>query len=310
MSDQTIELNVFLGAHRTGAEHLRKLVSANASLLDQQKIHFPKPENQEDAIKVAMKALDTGKDPVEVRSAFLAALCESKRDVRRVVMINQDLCGTVTRPSGGALLYPRLRTATQRLRAIMHNQRFRLFLALRDPASFFPSCYSEALMRRYDATFEEFMAGTDLDALRWSDCIDRLNKSLFNEKAQKYHAGIFTWRLEDYPKIWRNVFYALSGVPNPMDIKGTSAPINKGLSLYGCRKMYEFLQSHQMPNKGAFEKVAKEFLARIPSDGPQDKDPFWTDELKGELSYRYEDDWYFVERQENTRALSFERLYD
>lgn len=309
MPQPIIEMNVYIGAHRTAAEHLRYIAKSNHHLLQDQKIAFASKTLHEAAIKEALDRIEGGADPDKVREVFLLALAKGDHSVKRVIILGQDLCGTLTRPTGGSVIYPRIRNTVQKLRTIMGNQRFRLFMGTRSPASFLPSCYSAALMSAHQVSFEDYIGDTDVNALHWSDCIDRLNKALYNAEAKASHAGIFVWRYEDYPMMWRTIFYALTGISNPMALQGSTDPLNVGLSLEGARYMHKFLEAHKMPTTGAFDKVKTEFLKKFPSTKPPSEDSFWTNEKVAEMNFNYEDDWYFIERMENVRALSHPRLY-
>ena len=309
MQTPAIELNVYMGAHRAAGEHLRYVAKSNKTLLAAQNIAIVEPLIYAAALKEALARIEAGADPELVRSVFLLALARGDQRIKRVVLIEQDLCGSITRPTGGTLIYPRLKFAIQKLRSVMRDQSFRVFLGIRSPATFLPSCYSAALMTAHHVRFEDYLGDTDVEALRWSDCIERLNRSLFNKDSQSFDASIYVWRIEDYPMIWRMVFYALTGVKNPMDLQGSSEPLNIGLSLEGARLMYRFLEAHKLPASGAFDKVKAEFLNKFPSTQASKPDRFWTPDLIHMLNFDYEDDWYFIERMENTHVITHPRLY-
>lgn len=304
-----MEMNVYIGAHRTAAEHVRRIAQLNAPMLKEQGIAVIPTDVSRAAGRSAGAALQDGKSVEEVRDQYFKDLSQGKSGIKRGVIIDSNQCGSLTRPTGGSIIYPRVRFAAKRMCDILGSQTFRLFFAVRNPATFLPSCYSEAMINAHVVTFDEFVKDTNVESIRWSDCIDRLNSSLFDKETKKPHSNVFVWRHEDYKYIWRDVFYAMTGVENPQDLKGTSEPLNRGLSLYGSRLMYKYLQKHEPKEQGDFKKIREAFLEKFPSDEDAAEDDLWTNELIENLTYAYDDDWYFIERQENVVPLQRRRLY-
>lgn len=297
-----MDIRIFAGAHRVAGLHIEQILSQNANLLKEQGILVVPIGTQLTAMKHADQALEDGEDPQVIFENYLKTLTKGE-SFEKLVIMDRRRCGSVTRPARKNLIYPKIRYAFGRFARFIPHGSYKIFMGVRSPSTFLPSCYSESLSNAKVETFDEFLLDTDLRAIRWSETLERAVRA-FDADEEAMDKRIVVWRFEDYPKMWRDVVGALTGIENPQDLVGDALPVNRGLSLYGCHLMYEYLQEHEAKSTGDFRKVRDAFLEDFAQNTDPEPQPEGESEFLKSLDYAYEDDWYYIERMENVIALS------
>lgn len=302
--DIAMDIRIFIGAHRTAGLHIENILAQNETLLGEQGIIVASHAAQLSAFKNATMALDAGDSETDVRDAYINALTKGA-EFETLVILDRRRCGSVTRPARKNLIFPQVRYSLARFTKFLPKDSYKFFMGLRAPSTFLPSCYSESLTHAKVETFDEFLADTDLRNLRWSETLERVVRSFSEDDDEKLNATkLVTWRFEDYPRMWRDVVGAISGIDNPQDLMGDAFPVNQGLSLYGCQLMYKYLQEHEPKAPGDFKKIRDAFLEKFAQQDDMDPDPIGPPEFIESLDYAYDDDWYYIQRMENVVALS------
>jgi hypothetical protein len=290
-----MDLRLHIGVHRTATQHLRIVLRNNKALLEAEGICLPEPEFAERAFATAVRRMKAKEDVGEINAELMSALTQD-REFRRIILVDPNIAGTLMRPIGTEFFYPRVATTVSRILTAIDGLPMRLFVGLRNPATFVPSCYSAGMRHNPDVSFGKFVSESNLHGLRWSD---------FLHRAQLKNAdlGMTVWRFEDYPYIWRDVVQALTGIKNREELVGTSDRVNSGLSLRGAILMHQYLQEHPVQTRTQFEKVAAAFDQKFPSTRGHNDPIHWPEELTEGMSENYEDDWYYIERMENVQTI-------
>ncbi|GGA07170.1 hypothetical protein GCM10011498_03790 [Amylibacter cionae] len=270
-------------------------------MLQSEGICVPLADQAERAFSRAIKQISTGVPSAEVKGALISALTKDQK-YRRVVMIDPSISGTLMRPVGKEYFYPRIATTMSRILNVLDGAPLRIFVGLRNPASFIPSCYCAGIRHTPALSFEEFVADANLQGLRWSDFLHRA-------QMKKADLPITAWRFEDYPFMWRDVAQALTGIKNRELLVSTSTPVNSGLSLRGAILMHSYLKEHPVETRAEFEKLNRAFDKKFPSTQGFNDELHWPEELTEGMTENYEDDLYYIERMDNVTMLSPER-YD
>ncbi|WP_229802035.1 hypothetical protein [Paramylibacter ulvae] len=297
-----VQLNIYLGAFRTGGQHLFAMARANEAMLNDQGIFLVQRDDFNAAFSDATKSAEHGIDRAQIQDKLLSTLAQG-RDAKTLLYFDPLLSGNITRPVGAGLIFPRIKNFARSLASVIDHDKINLAMSVREPSAFLASCYGQALINAHVVPFEDYVSDVKLDVIRWSNCLERLTTPFFDETTQTYGVKPIIWRIEDYPYIWRQALGAITGVENPQDLVGTSTPNNAGLSLYGSHLMYKYLQKHAPKARGDFKKVREAFLEKYPNDASKPDDPFWNADQIKEMQYAYDDDWYFIERMENVQAL-------
>ncbi len=290
-----MDIRLHIGAHRSATQHLRQMLVKNRDHLEEQGICLPDAEVAEKAFATALAGV-RAEHPIDQVNAVLMSALTKDKEYRRIVLIDPNISGTVLRPVGREYFYPRIGNAVSRMQTMLDGLPMRLFVSVRNPASFIPSCYAESLRLSTKASFDTYIEETNLQRLRWSDFLHRA-------QMKKEEMPVTTWRYEDYPFMWRDVAQAITGIPNKELLIGDPAPVNKGISLRGAILMHTYLKDHPVSTKEQFNRIRKVFEEKYPSVENEVYNPTWPAELTMGMSENYEDDWYYIERMENVETI-------
>lgn len=290
-----MDVRFLIGAHRAATKHLQETLYQNWALLEKQEICLPEADIMQRALYAALRGIRNGADKEKITSDLLSKLTQD-REYKRIVLISPRISGTVTSPAKDNLLYPRAGLRVSSVANMLEHLPMRLFVAIRNPATFLPSCYSSSLDGEGSKSFEDFAEQSSPTQLRWSDYMHRV-------QGKGSGIPITTWRFEDYPYFWREIAQAITGIENKEELHGTTSPVNQGISLHGAMSMYNYLQAHQVSDPDALAKIRQSFFEKFPSE-PQGSVPqCWPEELSSGLTDNYDDDWYYIERMDNVDAL-------
>jgi len=113
-----------------------------------------------------------------------------------------------------------------------------LFLALRNPASFITSTYSQALFAKVYVGPRTFRANNNWRLVDWAEYVARLRSIPGVSK-------IFVWRHEDYEAAQRLVLRRLLRWSVGRKIKQSSGRVHQGMSVEAVRQTLELAQSGQ-----------------------------------------------------------------
>lgn len=295
-----MDLRLHIGVHRTATRHLRKMLALNSSLLADHGVCVPSPEHAEKAFARAVRQIKANEDIDKINADLLSSLTQDK-EYRRIVMVDPNVSGTLMRPIGKEFFYPRIGTTITRIITALEGLPTRLFVSIRNPATFIPSCYCTGIRTKPDVPFEAFVSEANLQGLRWSDFLHRA-------QMKKADVPMTVWRYEDYPLIWRDVVQAMTGVENREDLVGTTEPVNTGLSLRGAILMHTYLNEKKITAREDFNTVRTAFDQKFPSSLGHNHDLHWPVELTEGMSENYEDDWYYIERMENVETITAPKI--
>ncbi|MCP5088015.1 MAG: hypothetical protein GY952_14575 [Rhodobacteraceae bacterium] len=295
-----MDIRLHIGAHRSATKHLRRMLEVNRDLLEDQGICLPEEEFAVQVFTKAVKAVRKGGKVDDINAELLFNLT-GDREYRRIVLIDANISGSLLRPVGKEYFYPRIGNTIAQIYETLDGLPMRLFISLRNPATFIPSCYAEGIRHSNQITFEKFIEKTNLHNLRWSDFLHRA-------QTKKYDVAITAWRFEDYPHIWREVAQAITGIENKEALEGTIAPVNSGMSLRGAILMQKYLAEHSGKKIGDFDRVSRAFEQKFPSVEGETYNPTWPEDLTIGMTENYEDDWYYIERMEKVETIQ-PRMY-
>jgi len=294
-----MDIRLHIGAHRTATRHLRQMLENNRELLGSQGICVPEAKSAEHAFAQALTLLRKGAVVDDVNAKLLSTLT-GDREYRRIVLVDPNISGTVLRPVGKEFFYPRIGNTISKIQNALNGLPLRLFISVRNPATFIPSCYGESLRQGYRETFETYIRETNLQRLRWSDFLHRAQR-------KGDEIPITAWRYEDYPYLWREVAQAFTGIENREDLVGTTDRVNRGLSLRGAVLMQSYLNENPPKKAGDFDQVQAAFEEKFPSVAHNIYNPTWPEELTLGMTENYEDDWYYIERMDNVETVQLRK---
>ena len=218
---------IHIGAHKTGTSHLQKVLFKNSIMISDEGIrcYGPRFLRKHGCNLGAMFGLSWSKGNVSGRTAHdqLAFLAESKD---RLVFSEENFVETLSDKYGCVSLpvYPLAIERLTELFATWAPIRPQLFLAVRNPASFLESAYSQVLLGSLCIEPDKFRARNDWRKIDWADYIAKLRKI-------KGVGEIYVWRQEDYHLTQRLIMRHMLGWDVSRKIKLIKGRVHQSLSV-------------------------------------------------------------------------------
>lgn len=296
-----MDIRIYVGAHKTASQHLVSILDSNEALLDaEETVFYSTPIRALRHINEALKAIADGGDKSDITGQMLHALTYG-REAKRLLIVNPNVVGAVTRPFGKELFYPRTSGLIHQLHTLFEGNDLQLFASIRNPATFIPSCYAECMLGASFSDYGTFLEEVNLHGLQWSNFLHRL-------QGKQSDIPLTVWRYEDYPFIWRNVVQAFTGIKNRQELLGNPERKNATLTLQGALLLNRYIEEHPPRTKEDFDNTKQAFLERFPSTFEPTEAPGWSADLIRTLTENYEDDWYYIERIEGIKTIQPRRF--
>jgi len=291
-----MEIRIYVGPHKTASQHLAQVLTDNIELMEAvDTLFYSRPRNALRHINTALKTIAAGGDKTDAIGQMIHSLPRG-RDVKRLLLINPNVVGSVTHPFGKELFYPRTSGLIHQLQTLFEGHSLQVFTATRNPATFLPSCYAASLLAASFASYTDFLGDVKLEGLKWSPFLRRL-------QGKQSDIPLTVWRFEDYPYIWRDVAQAFSGIENSQDLQGSSKRNNFSLTLRGAQLMLRYLEENPPRTREDFENIKSAFLDRFPSSPNEIAGPDWPPDMVKMLSGNYIEDWSYIEQMDGVHTL-------
>jgi hypothetical protein len=189
---QSIALHI--GAHKAGSSHLQKVLYENRVMLSDADIRCYGPGflRQRGRNLAAMFGMSWSEGPLPRRTAHeqLAFLAKGNK---RLVFTEENFVETLSDKDGRVSLpiYPSAINRVTELVAAWAPIKPQLFLAVRNPATFLASAYSQVLFGSVYIEPLKYRARNDWRKIDWADYIAKL-------RTITGISDIYVWRQEDY----------------------------------------------------------------------------------------------------------------
>lgn len=206
-AEKTLDITLHFGAHKTATTHLQSVLSRNqkALRLAGQKYFGPVQIRQHRGGVQRFLRLD---EPKQVRDERLAELSGPHS---KVLLSEENFAGRILANQGkrtGRRPYPR---ADQRFFALaqgLADHRLHLAFAVRNPATFLVSAYSQVLFAGQFDRWDNFVDHIDFEVFRWFPMIAGIANSGLCE-------SITIWPYERYRVDFDKILVALLGEGHP-----------------------------------------------------------------------------------------------
>jgi hypothetical protein len=268
------------GAHATDEDRLVRCLAHNADGFAAKNVAVPDPDLYRPALRALMDQAAPGPDP---SSDPIVDPFAAPDGTLRLLLSDQNLLGPRRMAAKANAFYPgaadRLRTLVSRL---PENAELRLFLAIRNPATFFPAVLDRLTpARRADA-----LDNIDPAALRWSRLVDAI-------RAELPDLPITLWCNEDTPLIWGQILRRMAGLPDDAKVLGAFDLLSEIMRPEGMQRFRAYLKEHPDLNDAQRRRVMAAFLQKfaMPDRLEQEIDlPGWSEALIGDLTAAYDVD--------------------
>jgi hypothetical protein len=206
-----------LGAHKTASTHLQRSLAA-AALSDVAVFGPPQLRGASTNIPARFgfpldpKTADTSNRPVR------DVLLEMADEASRLVLSDENFAGKL-QTGWGKIPTPLYFTAAKRIDALTHAIRsvggpgVHLCLAIRDPAGYLTSCYSQILHGGRVVTQQKYIDKNPLGIVDWVDYAQRL-------RSVPGIVSLTIWRYEDYRAVFPKICQAMVGTDQVEPITG------------------------------------------------------------------------------------------
>ncbi|MCF2872989.1 hypothetical protein L0664_18135 [Octadecabacter sp. G9-8] len=245
---QSIALHI--GAHKTASSHLQNVLYKNRGLLadDGIRIYGPRYLRMPGRNLAAMFGLSWSESPPPRRTPKrqLKFLVKGRR---HLVLSEENFVGNLADLKGRTVLpiYPTGRDRIAELVAKWAPVETDLFVAVRDPASFLGSAYSQAMFGGFHIRPRQFRLRNDWRAVDWADYIDGL-------RTIDGLRRIYVWRQEDYHQSQSLIVKHLTRISDVEPLKFIDKRVHQGLSVTAVQTT---LEASSAGEKGTLARDAR-----------------------------------------------------
>jgi hypothetical protein len=284
-----------IGAHCTDENMLVKSLLKNGDDLGARKVIVPRPRRYRPMVNKLMSQHRGDPLPEDVQQELFDKILMGY-EAERLVLSHDNFLGLPQTIFENGTLYSGIRERGTWLRYLFPENPCEFFLSIRNPASFLPAVMQLPNMPEY----LEFTKGTDPREMRWSSVVAAL---------QEDNPGcpVTVWCNEDTPLIWPTVLREVTDSNADMELAGELDILQTIMKEDGFTRMQSYLETHKPANEIQRRRVFSAFLDKFADDDALEEDidlPGWTPELVDDITARYEDDVYLIERMSGVNFIA------
>jgi len=294
-TEKNMQIIFHLGAHSTDDDKLLQSLLKDQKALAEHGVVVPRPWRYRPILRETLIALAGAEATPEIQEVVLDAAMDAD-EAERVVLVNENFISAPPRVVSEEVLYPNAAEKTQWLRRVFPRHEVEFFMAMRNPATFFPAMAA----RLKDVSPQEMLATCNPAAQRWSDVFTRIREA-------NPDVPLTVWCNEDTPLIWTELLRELTDQDASFAFSGQSDLVNALMSEDGVRRMASYLESHPPANENQRRRIVAAFLEKfgLPEALEEELDlPGWTEDYVEMLTAAYEDDMYEVARIPGVKLIT------
>lgn len=284
-----------LGVHCTDESRLVRSLMRNGDDLRRDKIILPKPVRYRRRVGEIL-AKQRGDPMTDGEQQALFDTLVQGHPAERVILSGDDFLCMPQRIFEYDKLYSKVSFRSTWLRYLFPENPCEFFMAIRNPATFVPAVLRLDKMPDYAG----FLKGADLHEMRWSEVIAQLQEN-------NPGCAITVWCNEDTPLIWPTVLREITDAGPGIALTGELDVLRSIMTEDGFARMESYLSTHNPRDEIQRRRVFAAFLDKfaIGTEIEEDIDlAGWTPELVDELTQRYEDDVYRIERMPGVNFIA------
>ena len=284
-----------LGVHCTDESLLIRSLMVNGDDLNKRKIIVPRPRRYRTLLTDIIQKYQ-GEPMPEAEQQGLYDTLLMGYPTERVILGHEDFLSKPRWIFANSRLYSKTAPRTTWLRYLFPENPCEFFLSIRNPASFVPA----AMKLAQTTDYADFVSGVDPRDMRWSEVVKDI---------QTFNPGcpITVWCNEDTPLIWPSVLREISDADPDIDLAGEFEVLKSIMTEDGFSRMKTYLETHNPQHEIQRRRVFAAFLDKFAIDDALEEDidlPGWTPELIEEITARYEDDVYEIERMSGVNFIA------
>ncbi len=246
-----MQIAFHIGANCTDEDRLLKSILKNGDLLADHHIKAPGPGKYRALIRETIQQLDGAAPEPDARQVLLDAIDDAD-DTQRLVMSNANFICIPNRIFDHGLFYEQTAFKMRGLMSLFPGDEIEIFCGLRDPATFLPAAFQDS---KADV-FGDFLQGTPLGDIRWSDVIRRIRDTAPEAK-------LTVWCNEDTPLIWGDLVRRIAGLPADTPIDGGHDLLATIMSPDGMNRFTTYIRKHPPKTAEQERKIIMAFLDKF-----------------------------------------------
>lgn len=288
-------ISMHIGAHCTNGAQLMRGLLKNKAVLAEQGVAVPPLAYYRDMLPQVMKKVKSERASPETQEILLDHMLDLD-DCARVVLSYEDvICmHPFIFDKGG--FYEKANFKLPWLRNVFADHEMEFFIGIRNPATFVPEAFSFC---GPSVTFEGFLNGADLEALRWSDLLLRIGTVCPDAK-------ITCFAYEDTPLTWSQVMRDMTGVAPSVPMSGGLDILATIMKREGMKRLRTYLHTHHPQTEEQRRRILQAFLDKYVDEDALEEEidlPGWDDSLVSRLTEAYEEDLERIEEMEGVRFI-------
>ncbi|XDA96583.1 hypothetical protein AB1M95_10565 [Sulfitobacter sp. LCG007] len=282
------------GAHFTEEDRLMKCLLRNKPDFARRGVSVPGPGRYRQLLRDSLSALRDSPASQESPDILLDAILDDEK-ARRLVLSNANLFAAPRGALRGGMIYASAPERLRQVAALFSGIEIRLFMALRNPASFVPACFSQSRLDDVAA----FLDCADPRSLRWSDTLIAIREALPD-------LPMTIWCSEDAPLLWGQIIREMAGLGEHDEITGGFDLLASIMTPQGMARFKSYLEEHDDLPEASRRRVMRAFLDRFAIEEALEEEidmPHWTQDLVAEMTDTYDRDMLRIESIPNLRLL-------
>lgn len=289
-----MDIAFHIGASCTDDERLLKSLLKNANRFAEQGVVVPRPNRYRRLVRETLQNLNGMLPSAETRDILIDAILEDQEG-SRVVLSNPDFICVPNRIFEGGEFYALASAKCSALRELFPHDRISFYMAIRDPATFIPA----TLAKSKTDNVNEFLRGAQLDSIRWSDVIRRIQENAPG-------VPITVWCNEDTPFIWAQLIREISGVDPMTRITGGFDLLREIMTPEGMQRFLSYIKDHPPQTESKKRKIIATFLERFAIEDEIIEDieiPEWDEHIVEQLTAAYYEDVETIATMDGVRLI-------
>ncbi|SMY09582.1 hypothetical protein [Flavimaricola marinus] len=270
-----------IGANGTDGDKLVRSLVKNSKAMADKGVSIPLPGKYRRLLRETIQNLGGGAPAPDTRDILLDAIMDDG-PADRIVMSNSAYICLPVRVFEAGEFYGLLTMKMRALTQLFPEDDLDIHFAVRNPATFVPTLWSQVKNRPFNA----FMGGVDPRTLRWSEVIRRIRLAAPTAK-------LTVWCNEDTPMLWGDILRGMIGLEENVPVAGENDLLATIMSADGLARYESYLASHPPQTSLQKRRVIAAFLDKyaLPDEVEEEVDlPGWDAALVHELTELYEED--------------------
>ncbi len=239
-----------LGVQCTDEDRLLRCLLKNRAALASEGIVVPGPTRYRTLLRDTAMQLRGQTATQDTQALLLDQIMDEDRAERLILSWTHFL--GYPKSALRETLYPAGPSRMAAFAAIFPEIEHEFHLAIRNPATFVPALFA----KQKGIVPAEFLAGTDLSRLRWSDLVAGLRSACPD-------VPVTVWCDEDTPLLWPDALQAVSGHSDALVLAETDDLLAEIMTPEGMARMSAYLDDHPPADAVQRRRIVQAFLAKF-----------------------------------------------